>query len=126
MCMCVLLLLLLFFSFFLGALACKWEITTLIVIFDDRPSSTVVKKSFQSIYYTKIAIQFMSNTTYNKTGLNYHTCFTNRAATKGWQEPGVSPNYFHSNKENIRPKDLPSHSIHFRFPHFAYALVAHI
>ena len=39
-----------FFSFFLGVLACKWEITTLIVIFDDRPSSTVVKKSFQSIY----------------------------------------------------------------------------
>ena len=35
---------------YLAMLACKWEITTLIVIFDDRPSSTVVKKSFQSIY----------------------------------------------------------------------------
>ena len=62
-----------FFLFFWGGLACKWEITTLMVIFDDRPSSTVVKKSFKA--FTKIAFQFMSNTTYNKTCLNYHILY---------------------------------------------------
>ena len=45
-----------FFLFSWGGLACKWEITTLMVIFDDRPSSTVVKKSFQSIYQDCISI----------------------------------------------------------------------
>ena len=94
----------------------KWEITTPMVIFDDRPSSTVVNHLLR-LHVNLCQIPYMTK----------HALIITRTLHQGCHYgPGVSLSYFHSNQENMKAKDLPSHSIHFRFPHFAYALVAHI